>query len=566
MFENLTHNYSKLEIEAINKSQAKIEFEPNGKILFANEKFLDLMKYNLNEIKGQYHKIFVEPHYANSDEYITFWKTLNNGKNLSEIFKRKNKLNEDVWLQATYNPVVKNNKVVKVVKYATDITNDMLKNADYKGQIEAINRSQAVIEFNMDGSIIKANENFLKVTGYKEEEIKGKHHSIFVDKEYKNSNEYKIFWEKLNRGEFFSAEYERFNKEGKPFWIQATYNPILDMNGIPFKVVKYATDITQRKRDFSNYSGQIAAISRSQAIIEFDMNGKIIYANENFLNAMNYTLSEIKGKHHSMFLTREYANSEEYKDFWNKLNKGEFLSAEFQRFGKNGKEVWIQATYNPILDCRGRPFKVVKYATDISNKMAARGKAKKLASAANQNSESIASASEEMLASIQEISRSMSDTKRTVDLINENTNKTSLYNKELLNDAEEMQGIVSLISSIADQVKMLSLNATIEAVRAGEAGKGFAVVANEVKELASQTSKATEQILNSVSRIQEKSEKAFQGIEEIVKDANSVNEYVNVVASAIEEQTAVTNEITVNINNIFKEISDLDNCVKDISK
>ena len=239
--------------------------------------------------------------------------------------------------------------------------------ADYAGQVAAIRKSQAVIEFGMDGTILDANDNFLKALDYTLEEIRGRHHSMFVDEAYRQSAEYREFWAKLNRGEYQAAEYKRIGKGGKEVWIQASYNPILDLDGRPFKVVKYATDVTQQKMVNADYQGQIAAVNMSQAVIQFAMDGTVLDANENFLNALGYGLEEIKGRHHSMFVDEAYRQSAGYKEFWAKLNRGEYQAAEYKRIGKGGKEVWIQASYNPILDLNGKPFKVVKYATDITS-------------------------------------------------------------------------------------------------------------------------------------------------------------------------------------------------------
>jgi methyl-accepting chemotaxis protein len=239
--------------------------------------------------------------------------------------------------------------------------------ADFAGQIAAINKAQAVIEFNMDGTVVTANENFLNALGYTLVEIKGRHHSLFVDEAYRQSYDYKEFWAKLNRGEYVADEFKRIGKGGKEVWIQASYNPILDLNGKPFKVVKYATDVTQQKLTNVDYQGQIAAINKAQAVIEFSMDGTVINANDNFLKALGYTLEEIKGRHHSLFVDDAYRQSADYKEFWAKLNRGEYVADEFKRIGKGGKEVWIQASYNPILNLNRKPFKVVKYATDISD-------------------------------------------------------------------------------------------------------------------------------------------------------------------------------------------------------
>lgn len=237
---------------------------------------------------------------------------------------------------------------------------------DYLGQINAIEKSQAVIHFNMDGTIIKANELFLNTVGYRLEEIQGKHHSMFAPPGVADSSEYRLFWSKLNRGEFDSGEYKRLAKGGREIWLQASYNPIFDADGKPFKVVKFATDVTESKLRNADYLGQIEAINKSQAVIQFNMDGTIISANELFLKVMGYSLDEIKGRHHSMFAEPGVSESAEYRQFWEKLNRGEFDSGEYKRVAKGGRKVWLQASYNPILDLNGKPFKVVKYAADIT--------------------------------------------------------------------------------------------------------------------------------------------------------------------------------------------------------
>ena len=355
------------QIDAIGKSLAVIEFEPDGTIIHANDNFLNTMGYRQDEVIGKHHRIFVEANYRNSPEYSRFWQNLNNGVFSSGEYKRIAKDGSDVWIQASYNPILDlNGQTIKVVKYASDITQQKLLNADYRGQIEAIGKSQAVIEFDVNGIVEHANENFLSALGYSLDEIKGKHHSMFVEPIYKNSPEYKSFWHALSNGEFKAGEFKRLGKSGKEVWIQASYNPIVGLNGEVLKVVKYATDITRQKMLYADYQGQIEAIGKSQAVIEFNMDGTIISANENFLSATGYQLNDIKGRHHSLFIEANVRESAEYKKFWQGLNNGDFDSGEYKRIGKGGKEVWIQASYNPIMDANGKPFKVVKYATDVT--------------------------------------------------------------------------------------------------------------------------------------------------------------------------------------------------------
>ena len=219
----------------------------------------------------------------------------------------------------------------KVIKFATDITADKIKNNDFEGKMDAINRSQAVIEFNMDGTIITANENFLNAVGYSLSEIIGQHHRIFVDKAEVDSIEYREFWDTLRKGEFVSGQFKRVKKSGADLWIEASYNPIFNDVGVPIKVVKFASDITAEKEKNAHTEGKIAAIHRAQAVIEFELDGTIITANENFLNAVGYSLSEIQGKHHSIFVDPKYVASNDYKELWKSLGSGQFSSGQFKR-------------------------------------------------------------------------------------------------------------------------------------------------------------------------------------------------------------------------------------------
>jgi len=245
--------------------------------------------------------------------------------------------------------------------------------------LKALDKSLAVIEFKTDGTIIRANDNFLSAMGYNLAEIEGHHHSLFVEKDYAASTEYQEFWTRLKHGEFFSDEFKRLKKSGEEIWIQATYNPVRNEHGDIIKVVKFASDITTQKMAASDAAGQLSAISKSQAVIEFNMDGTIITANDNFCNAVGYALNEIQGQHHSMFAEPEYGASDEYKAFWQNLNNGQFDAGEYKRIGKGGKEIWIQASYNPIFDMSGKPFKVVKYASDITAQKLAEAKAKETA-------------------------------------------------------------------------------------------------------------------------------------------------------------------------------------------
>jgi methyl-accepting chemotaxis protein len=441
------------QIQAINKSQAVIEFDVNGNILSANKNFLDTMGYDIGEIQGRHHSMFVDDRYRASSAYQNFWDYLRVGKFQQAEYKRYGKGGKEVWIQASYNPIFDlDGKVYKIVKYATNVTEQKLQHANFSGQIEAINKSQAVIEFDVNGIILSANKNFLDTMGYDLGEIKGKHHSMFVDDNYRVSSEYQKFWEDLRLGKYKQAEYKRYAKGGKEIWIQASYNPIFDVDGKVIKVIKYATDITAEKFANLNYSGQIEAINKSQAVIEFDVNGIILSANKNFLDTMRYGIDEIKGRHHSIFVDNIYKDSKEYLDFWADLKAGKFQQGEYKRYAKGGKEVWIQASYNPIFNLSGKVYKIVKYATNITKQKATE----------------------------------------------ENFKKNNEILKEALDSITE---IIDIIKGIAFQTNLLAINASIEAAITGEKGKGFAVVATEVRNLAKKTEDATEDAIKRISRL-----------------------------------------------------------------
>jgi methyl-accepting chemotaxis protein len=241
---------------------------------------------------------------------------------------------------------------------------------DANAVLSALGMSQAIIEFKPDGTIITANQNFLATLGYTLEEIKGRHHSMFVEPSYRDSADYRRFWDDLRAGKFQAARFKRIAKGGKEVWIEASYNPVLSSSGKVQKVVKFATDITKQKMIEADLMGQVEAINRSQAVIQFELDGTIIDANENFLSVLGYRLDEIKGKHHSMFAEPAYRDSQDYRRFWDQLRAGQFQAGQYKRISKGGKECWIEASYNPIMDANGKPYKVVKFATDLSKRKA----------------------------------------------------------------------------------------------------------------------------------------------------------------------------------------------------
>jgi methyl-accepting chemotaxis protein len=456
--------------------------------------------------------------------------------------------------------------------------------------LAALGRSQAIIEFDLNGTVLTANQKFLDAFGYTLAEIKGKHHNLFVDPTDAATPEYKRFWEELRQGKYQAAQFKRIAKSGKEVWIEASYNPILGHDGKPTKVVKFATDVTAQKKDYANLAGQVAAINKAQAVIEFGLNGIVLTANQHFLDALGYTLAEIKGKHHSLFVDPAYAKGPEYKQFWEALRQGKYQSGQFKRIGKRGKEVWIEASYNPILDLNGKPFKIVKFATDITGQIALLGNLKTIVDqnfgeidsalarssdqaqvatgAVRSTSDSVqamAASAEELASSVREIADTMAKSKSAVDTAHRQLTGADQATQKLSAMSKSMVGIIGLIRDIAGQINLLALNATIESARAGDAGKGFAVVASEVKNLARQAGNATDQIAREIDSLQTVSDEVVSALSMIGTSINAVLEHVTATAGAVEEQSVVTREMSTAMQNTAGNVAAINDNMTEIT-
>ncbi len=601
--ENLNEEYNYLDsvVKAIKRSQAVIFFSPDGIIQNANENFLNALGYTLEEIKGQHHRMFCDPAYAETLEYKQFWQKLGSGEFDTGEYKRVCKDGSEIWISASYNPLLdEHGNVTGVVKFATDITAQKLQSAEFKSILDAMDKSQAVIEFNTDGIIQSANDNFLWTLGYSLDEIQGKHHRMFCDPEYVASSEYQRFWTKLKSGEFDAGEYRRLGKNGKEVWISASYNPIIDETGKVLKVIKFAQDISAQKLK----DAELDALSKTQAVINFKPDGTIMDANANFFAATGYTREEIVGKHHSMFCNQDYVKSSRYKQFWSDLASGIFQQGEFERFKKGGDVLWLNAAYNPVFDLNGKVFKVVKYASDITKQKLDSIKvietltetasqlsaateefgatASTLLASAQRTSEeavnataateevnsgiaTVAASSEEMTATIKEIATNTNGSSKMAQDCQVEARNTSEIMDSLNQSSEEIGTITKVISSIAQQTNLLALNATIEAARAGEAGKGFAVVANEVKELAKQSAFAAEEISNKIMAIQETSGKSVSAVKTISKAIDEITGSFHTVAASVEEQSATTNEVTRIIGESGSAVKEISEVIRRVS-
>ncbi len=357
-------------------------------------------------------------------------------------------------------------------------------------KLAAISRSMAMIEFSPDGIVLDANDNFCKTMGYSVDEVRGKHHRIFCEESYYRSEDYVRLWRDLARGEPLSGTFLRLDKSGREIWLEASYMPVFGPDKEVRSVIKVAADITARINKEHEEESMLAAISRSMAVIEFTPEGNVIAANDNFLQTMQYSLNEIVGQHHSLFCHRSESESAQYKAFWASLNRGEYHSHRFERKNKSGHMVYLEASYNPLFDAKGRLYKVVKFASDITRQMTT------LQSAA----ESAHSTSVQNDACAQKGSQVVQQTVQIIQDISRDLNAAAVSIDAVSKQSDIIGTIVQTIRGIADQTNLLALNAAIEAARAGEHGRGFAVVADEVRSLAARTSQATLEIVDVVRR------------------------------------------------------------------
>jgi methyl-accepting chemotaxis protein len=498
---------------------------------------------------------------------------------------------------------------------------------DARAVLAAVGKSQAIIEFDMTGKILTANENFCQALGYQLSEIVGQHHRVFVDPAEASAPAYGEFWRNLAAGKFDSRQYKRIAKGGREIWIEASYNPVF-RRGKPYKVVKFATDITAQKLKSAEDAGKLDALSRAQAVIEFTPHGDILTANENFLNTLSYSLGEVLGKHHSMFCEREYTSSDDYRRFWQRLAGGEFVADEFLRVGKGGKKVYIQASYNPIFDMNGKVFKVVKFATDVTarvnnvdqlagalqalsdgdltqsiatpfistleklrvdfngttaklrsvmqsvaeNASAIAAGAEQIRSASDdlsKRTEQQAASVEETAAALEEITTTVADSSHRAQeagLLVEKTRDNAERSGTVVRNAVDAMGkiesssaeignIIGVIDEIAFQTNLLALNAGVEAARAGDAGKGFAVVAQEVRELAQRSAKAAKEIKDLINASNEHVKRGVnlvgetgKSLEEIVGQVQQVNANVSAIVTGSKEQSTGLKEINTAVN------------------
>lgn len=539
--------------DSLNRVQAVIQFEPDGTIITANDNFCNAVGYELDEIKGQHHRIFCMPSYTSTQEYKDFWRNLAKGQVFSGEFCRIRKDGTEIWINASYNPVYdENGKVIRVVKFATDITEEKVKNAYLSGQIDAINRAQAVIEFNLDGTIINANDNFCSAMGYKLDEIQGKHHSLFVDDEYKKSAEYRSFWEQLNKGIYFSDEFRRINKAGEDVWIQASYNPIFDSSGKPYRVVKYAIDITARVEAVQ------AIRATMERLVVGDLETPQLHLEGDFAelgNSINQFVEDIKA-----IISR-------ISDVMSAMSAGDLT----QRINENyeGEFAILSDAINSFSEEISGTIRSINDAVDTINTASSE--------IATGNAD-LSSRTEQQASSLEETASAMEELTGTVRLNAENAEQANMLASqaskvaneggdlirqvvntmgEINASAQEISDIIGVIDGIAFQTNILALNAAVEAARAGEQGRGFAVVASEVRTLAQRSAEAAKEIKelisDSVSKVNGGNQlvnKSGDTMAEVVTAIQRVNDIMSEISAASSEQATSIEEVGKAVNSM----------------
>jgi methyl-accepting chemotaxis protein len=585
-------------LRALNHTQAVLELSPEGQILKANEKFLQTFRFEAAEIVGRnFTSLLPQNEEAAHFEHKRILDQLSHGEVISGEYRRQGKNGKEVWVIASYHPVLNKKGVLdRILWLATDVTESRM---ELKVRTDIMNLTSIVSESNLRGDILTTNDKYIEVSKYSREELIGQPHSITRHPDMPKEV-FKELWATIGRGKMFRGVIKNRAKDGSPYYVDAVIAPIMGDNGKPKKYIGVRYDITEAEIERQNMRGILNAIDQSFAYAEFDVNGRLLSANKNFEALSGFASDDVKGKAFQDLMEGELLVQEGCQRFWEDLKGGHSKQGIFKLATRSGAEVWLQSTYSPVMDEVGRVTKIVKISTDVTEQQkmihsveltAAALKeasveltatATELARNSTKTSEesqtaavaaeevaagvhTVATNIEEMVASIKEIGRSTHESsemaRATLQMAKESNESVAQLGKS----SQEIGDVIKVINSIAQQTNLLALNATIEAARAGEAGKGFAVVASEVKELAKQTAQATEDIAQKIGTIQSDTQAAIQSITGISEAIEKFNGIAGVIAAAVEEQTATTNEISRVVVESRKGVESIAQTVKTVS-
>lgn len=536
-------------LAAIDRTTAIAEFDLLGNFLTANRAFLLAMGYDLDELKGQHHRVLFDPAYTASPEYAAIWRELAHGQSASGVYRHRAKGGADVWIRASYHPILDLNvQPCKVVVFAQDITEGYTNSLNMKGQNQAVDWAFATVEYDLGGNVMTANKNFLDLVGYSFEEISGRNQRMFNGTV--TDADHALFWEKLARGEFLSDIHRLQGKGGQEVWIAAHYCPVNGADGRPVKVLHLASDITANMVRANEHETRVDAITRSVAVSEFDLSGTLLTANEQFLSLMGYSLREVLGQNHAMFCSPDMVRTRDYADFWRTLGKGEFQGGQFHRLAKYERDVWIEATYNPIYNLSGEVVRIVEYAFDATRQV--------------RLEQDIAQRSNEMSMLAQRLTQSIDAIHAATGAaaaLSDHAQGNAREGREALGNAIDaieliqkssagIAEIVRIISEIAGQTNLLAFNAEIEAARAGAHGVGFSVVAGEVRKLAERSSTAARDISRLIEETSgcivqgtQRSRLAAQAFDAIVGDVDKTSGAIEAITQSASTQDKVSSEV-----------------------
>lgn len=659
------------QVEALNRSYCILELNLDGMIITANSNFLELTGYTLKEIKDKHYHVFLDPAHVDSAGYQAIWKSIQHGNSATEDCKWLNKKEDEIWLQACYNVIQdKTGKPTRIMLTARDITGDTVKRLtqenEYKVLTDILNITSIVSYADLSGHITDINEKFVQVSKYGREELIGSPHNITRHPDMPKAT-FKQVWSTIGHGKIFRGMIKNRAKDGTPYYVDAVIAPILGCNGKPKKYIGVRYDITEQETERQNMKGILTAINASYAYIEFDPDGYVLAANQNFLQLIEYQKEEIIGKHHRIFVESGYAKTHAYSQFWADLKSGQNQSDAFKRIAKSGGEIWSQGVYAPVKDEIGRVIKVVMIATDITQQVStnidyknrvkgysefiskvANGDLRRRVDAEGSNELSViggslnamvesltgitrqigeandtllvalgqiqstvntqAAGASQQAAAVGEITVTLEEVRSTsaqnlvktkqLGEVAERVRREGAQGQQILEQAvagmevirerveniahtilalseqtQQIGEITNVVSNIAQQSKMLALNASIEAAKAGEAGKGFAVVAAEVKELAIQSQQSTAQVQKILQDIRRATDRAVMATEEGNKrvDAGVVlveksGEMMKQLSEVIDETVRASKQIVAAVQQEVVGIDQVSTSMNEINK